>query len=106
MAECKICGRPATTKVTLRQGGRTEQIALCDEHYAEAMEQRGFSASPLESLFSGSLFNRFFGDSWPSMFDQPGSTVRRLPQRRGDRLSVVGRRSDHLPRVQGNPRPP
>ncbi|MDQ8015532.1 MAG: ATP-dependent Clp protease ATP-binding subunit [Bordetella sp.] len=82
MAQCRICGRPATAQVTMRQNGRTEQIALCDEHYNEAMGQNRMSASPLESLFGGGLFDRFFGDAWPGMFDQPGGTVRRLPQRR------------------------
>ncbi|PZQ77827.1 MAG: Clp protease ClpC [Variovorax paradoxus] len=82
MAQCRICGRPATAQVTMRQNGRTEQIALCDEHYSEAMGQNRMSASPLESLFGGSLFDQFFGDAWPGMFDQPGGTVRRLPQRR------------------------
>jgi len=37
MAKCIICGRPATTQVTIREGGTTRQVALCDEHYAEAM---------------------------------------------------------------------
>ncbi|MET0209223.1 MAG: Clp protease N-terminal domain-containing protein, partial [Burkholderiaceae bacterium] len=46
------------------------------------MGQNRSSASPLESLFGGGLFERFFGDAWPGLSDQPGSTVRRLPQRR------------------------
>ncbi|MDQ7971371.1 MAG: hypothetical protein REJ24_02325 [Rhodocyclaceae bacterium] len=74
MAQCRICGRPATAQVTMRQNGRTEQIALCDEHYNEAMGQNRMSASPLESLFGGGLFDRFFGDAWPGMFDPPGGT--------------------------------
>ena len=89
MAQCKICGRPASAHVTVRENGRTAQVALCDEHYAEAMGQRGFAASPLESLFSGGLFDQFFGDSWPSAFDEPGSTVRRLPARRARSREAV-----------------
>ncbi|MGZ5133323.1 MAG: Clp protease N-terminal domain-containing protein, partial [Caldimonas sp.] len=66
MAKCDVCGRPATTQLTVREGGKTRQIALCDQHYAEAMGSGGFGrSSPLESLFHGGLFDEFqsfFGD--------------------------------------------
>ncbi|SFN22325.1 ATP-dependent Clp protease ATP-binding subunit [Variovorax sp. OV329] len=64
MAKCDVCGRPATTQLTLREGGKTRQVALCDEHYAETMGKT-FGRSPLESLFGGGLFDEFqsfFGD--------------------------------------------
>ncbi|MDM0090109.1 MULTISPECIES: ATP-dependent Clp protease ATP-binding subunit [unclassified Variovorax] len=64
MAKCDVCGRPASTQLTLREGGQTRQVALCDEHYAETMA-RTFKRSPLESLFGGGLFDEFqsfFGD--------------------------------------------
>ena len=59
MAKCDVCGRPATTQLTVRDGGQTRQINLCDQHYAEAVGE-GFGRSPLESLFGGSsLFDEF-----------------------------------------------
>lgn len=67
MAKCDVCGRPASTQVTLREGGQTRQVALCDEHYAETMA-RTFGRSPLESLFGGGMFDEFqsfFGDRGP-----------------------------------------
>ena len=70
MAKCIICGRPATTQVTLRENGATRQVALCDEHYAEAMGG-GMSGSPLESLFHGGMmepFQSFFGGERRSLF--------------------------------------
>jgi ATP-dependent Clp protease ATP-binding subunit ClpC len=71
MAKCDICGRPATTQLTVREGNDTRQIALCDQHYAEAMGGAGLGRSPLESLFSGGLFNEFqsfFGERGGSLF--------------------------------------
>jgi ATP-dependent Clp protease ATP-binding subunit ClpC len=59
MAKCDVCGRPATTQLTVREGSQTRQINLCDQHYAEAVGER-FGRSPLESLFGGgSLFDEF-----------------------------------------------
>ena len=79
MAKCSICGKPATTQVTVSENGQERLIALCDEHYAEVVGHRGsFGASPLESLFQGGLFERMLGDSW-SPFEQFGSVPRRGP---------------------------
>jgi ATP-dependent Clp protease ATP-binding subunit ClpC len=93
MAQCAVCGRPATTQLTVREGGQTREVALCDEHYAEAMG-RSFGRSPLESLFGGGLFSGglfddfqgFFGDRGSPFGERGGSTgsagssVRVLPQ--------------------------
>jgi ATP-dependent Clp protease ATP-binding subunit ClpC len=96
MAQCAVCGRPATTQLTVREGGQTREVALCDEHYAEAMG-RSFGRSPLESLFGGGLFSGglfddfqgFFGDRGspfgerggsPGSTGSAGSSVRVLPQ--------------------------
>src|SRR6185436_4115547 len=68
MAKCEVCGRPATTQLTVRENGRARQLSLCDEHYAELMGDGGFGrspSSPLESLFHGGMFDEFkdfFGD--------------------------------------------
>jgi ATP-dependent Clp protease ATP-binding subunit ClpC len=74
MAKCVVCGRPATTQVTVIENGRQRRLDLCDEHYAEVVGQRGAGmfagrsgASPLESLFE-----RFMGDAW-SPFEGIGS---------------------------------
>ncbi|WP_436411660.1 ATP-dependent Clp protease ATP-binding subunit [Variovorax ginsengisoli] len=69
MAKCDVCGRPATTQLTLREGGRSREVTLCDEHYAEAMGS-AFERSPLESLFRGGLFDEFqsFFGHRPSLF--------------------------------------
>lgn len=68
MAKCDVCGRPATTQLTVRDGSQTRQINLCDQHYAEAVGE-GFGRSPLESLFGGS--NVF--DEFRSFFDEGGA---------------------------------
>jgi len=70
MAKCSICGKPTTTQVTVIDNGTRRQMYLCDEHYAEMMRNRMMGTSPLESLFHGSLFDRFFDDSW-SPFEAP-----------------------------------
>ncbi|VTU16505.1 ATP-dependent Clp protease ATP-binding subunit [Variovorax sp. RA8] len=75
MAKCDVCGRPATTQLTLREGGKTREVALCDEHYAEAMGS-AFERSPLESLFRGGLFDEFqsfFGDRASLFGDRPAA---------------------------------
>ncbi|MCW3005356.1 MAG: sigma-54 interaction domain protein, partial [Conexibacter sp.] len=79
MAKCDVCGRPATTQLTVRENGATRQINLCDQHYAEAMGGGagiGRSSSPLESLFHGGLFDQFdsfFGDRGSSFGGRAGS---------------------------------
>jgi ATP-dependent Clp protease ATP-binding subunit ClpC len=75
MAKCDVCGRPASTQLTLREGGKTRQVALCDEHYAETMGS-AFGRSPLESLFGGGLFDEFqsfFGDRGSLFGEAPGA---------------------------------
>jgi ATP-dependent Clp protease ATP-binding subunit ClpC len=64
MANCAVCGRPATTQITVSENGRRTQVALCDRHYAEVASRRAggsrsLSTSPLEALFE-----RFFDDAW------------------------------------------
>ena len=84
MAKCDVCGRPATTQLTVREGGKTRQIALCDQHYAEAMGGGFDRSSPLESLFHGGLFDEFqnfFGDRGSLFGDRGGGTVRAQPAR-------------------------
>src|SRR4051812_44943800 len=66
MAQCVVCGRPATTQVTVSENGERRQIALCDEHYAEMVAgDAGLGASPLESLFRGGMMERILGEDWP-----------------------------------------
>ncbi|MDM0117560.1 ATP-dependent Clp protease ATP-binding subunit [Variovorax sp. J22R133] len=77
MAKCDVCGRPATTQLTLREGGKTRQVALCDEHYAETMGS-ALGRSPLESLFGGGLFDEF-----QSFFGDRGSLFGESPRDRG-----------------------
>ncbi|MDM0077017.1 ATP-dependent Clp protease ATP-binding subunit [Variovorax sp. J2P1-59] len=75
MAKCDVCGRPASTQLTLREGGKTRQVALCDEHYAETMGS-ALGRSPLESLFGGGLFDEFqsfFGDRGSLFGESPGA---------------------------------
>ena len=33
MAKCDVCGRPATTQLTVREGCQERQINLCDQRY-------------------------------------------------------------------------
>src|SRR5258706_12092535 len=87
MAKCDVCGRPATTQVTVRENGKSRQIALCDEHYAEVMGHADAGVSPLESLFRGGLFDEFFGGA-RSPFDAPQRAAPRAPQGRAGRQSV------------------
>src|SRR5258706_15682040 len=87
MAKCDVCGRPATTQVTVRENGKSRQIARCDEHYAEVMGHADAGVSPLESLFRGGLFDEFFGSAG-SPFDAPQRAARRAPQGRAGRQPV------------------
>src|SRR6266850_1517893 len=80
MAQCAVCGRPATTQVTVKENGERRTIPLCDEHYAELMGSRGMS--PLESLFRNDVFERFFDDEWPgSAVSRPRAGARRPSSR-------------------------
>jgi ATP-dependent Clp protease ATP-binding subunit ClpC len=93
MAKCDVCGRPATTQLTVRDGSETRQINLCDQHYAEAVGER-FGRSPLESLFGGSSL---FGEL-RSFFDEDGAPF-------GDRGAGSGRGGADRRRPAGGGRP-
>ena len=82
MAQCVICGKPATTQVTVTENGERRQVALCDEHNAELVENQELAASPLEALFrEGGMFERLLGDMG-SPFERMESAGgrRRAPQ--------------------------
>ena len=66
MATCSICGKPATSQITITENGQRRQLMLCHEHYLEFMARNQRRLSPLESLFSGGLFESLFDESWPS----------------------------------------
>ena len=89
MAKCVVCGKPATTQVTITENGKRRQLALCDEHYAQLNASRQQWRSPLESLFGGSIFDRMFGDTWPAFEDMGAG--QRAPQsaRRGRAREAV-----------------
>ncbi|WP_343676911.1 ATP-dependent Clp protease ATP-binding subunit [Paraburkholderia heleia] len=58
---CSICGaRPATVRVAIVQEGQRRQADVCDYHYSQLTRHQR-QLSPLESLFSGGLFNDFLG---------------------------------------------
>ncbi|MCW7541419.1 hypothetical protein OOT46_26765 [Aquabacterium sp. A7-Y] len=44
MAKCDVCGRPATTQLTVRDGSQTRRITLCDQHHAEAVSEGAWRA--------------------------------------------------------------
>ena len=69
MANCSVCGKPATSQITITENGQRRQLTLCDEHYMEFMARNQRSLSPLESLFHGGLFDRLFDDSWLPLED-------------------------------------
>jgi ATP-dependent Clp protease ATP-binding subunit ClpC len=69
MANCSVCGKPATSQITITENGQRRQLMLCDEHYMEFMARNQRSLSPLESLFHGGLFDRLFDDSWLPLED-------------------------------------
>jgi ATP-dependent Clp protease ATP-binding subunit ClpC len=72
MANCSVCGKPATSQITITENGQRHQLMLCDEHYMEFMARNQRSLSPLESLFHGGLFDRLFDDSWLPLEDGSG----------------------------------
>ncbi|HEX3635370.1 MAG TPA: Clp protease N-terminal domain-containing protein, partial [Paraburkholderia sp.] len=84
MAKCSVCGKPATTQITITENGQRRQLMLCDEHHMEFMARHQRSLSPLESLFHGSLFDRLFDEGWPPF--ESSDTDRPQPGR-----SVTGR---------------
>ncbi|SAL59718.1 Clp domain-containing protein [Caballeronia choica] len=62
MATCSVCGKPATSQITITENGQRRQLTLCDEHYMQFMARNQRSLSPLESLFHGGLFESLFDD--------------------------------------------
>ena len=60
MAECSVCGKPATSQITITENGQRRQLMLCDEHCMEFMARNQRRLSPLESLFHGGLFDSLF----------------------------------------------
>ncbi|MEM5367197.1 hypothetical protein V4C53_14315 [Paraburkholderia azotifigens] len=62
MAECSVCGKPATAQITITENGQRRQLMLCNEHYMELMT-RNHHLTPLVSL--GGLFDSLFDDMWP-----------------------------------------
>jgi ATP-dependent Clp protease ATP-binding subunit ClpC len=64
MAKCSVCGKPATTQITITENGQRRQLMLCDEHHMEFMARHQRSLSPLESLFHGGMFDRLFDERW------------------------------------------
>jgi ATP-dependent Clp protease ATP-binding subunit ClpC len=72
MANCSVCGKPATSQITITENGQRRQLTLCDEHYMEFMARNQHSLSPLESLFHGGLFDSLFDDTWLPLEDGSG----------------------------------
>jgi ATP-dependent Clp protease ATP-binding subunit ClpC len=68
--------RPATHSVRVRRGGRETTLELCDTHYEQLRRQQS-QTSPFDSLFSGSGFDNFFDDDFPSLASQLGSPLPR-----------------------------
>ncbi|NKJ49264.1 Clp protease ClpC [Burkholderia sp. SG-MS1] len=81
MAKCSVCGKPATTQITITENGQRRQLMLCDEHHMEFMARHQRSLSPLESLFHGGLFDRLFDEAWSPFessetdWQRPGRSV-------------------------------
>jgi ATP-dependent Clp protease ATP-binding subunit ClpC len=72
MATCSVCGKPATSQITITENGQRRQLTLCNEHYVQFMARNQRSLSPLESLFHGGLFESLFDDMWPPMEGRRG----------------------------------
>lgn len=68
--------RPATHTVRVRRDGRETTLELCDTHYNQLRQQQS-QTSPFESLFSGSGFDNFFGDDFPSLASRLGTPLPR-----------------------------
>jgi ATP-dependent Clp protease ATP-binding subunit ClpC len=65
MANCSVCGKQATSEISITENGERRQLMLCHEHYMEFMARNQRRLSPLESLFHGGLFESLFDDMWP-----------------------------------------
>jgi ATP-dependent Clp protease ATP-binding subunit ClpC len=86
MAKCSVCGKPATTQITITENGQRRQLMLCDEHHMQFMARHQRSLSPLESLFHGGLFERLFDEGW-SPFENGGTDWERAGRPAPDRAS-------------------
>ena len=95
MAKCIVCGRPAVAQVAVNENGDLRRVALCEEHYAELVQEQ---ASPIESLFGDrdSAFAHFFGDSWPGSPAETGAPRRGGSARRQPGESARSRESVDL----------
>ncbi|MFM0689947.1 ATP-dependent Clp protease ATP-binding subunit [Paraburkholderia strydomiana] len=98
MAECSVCGKPATSQITITENGQRRQLMLCDQHYMEFMARNQRRLSPLESLFHGGLFESLFDDMWPQMEDDRGSRsrFRRAPGQSGGAEQDTGTGSGQI----------
>lgn len=98
MAECSVCGKPATSQITITENGQRRQLMLCDQHYMEFMARNQRRLSPLESLFHGGLFESLFDDMWPQMEDDRGSRsrIRRAPGQSGGAEQDTGTGSGQI----------
>lgn len=72
MATCSVCGKPATSQITITENGQRRQLTLCDQHYMQFMARNQRSLSPLESLFHGGLFESLFEDMWSPLEGRRG----------------------------------
>jgi ATP-dependent Clp protease ATP-binding subunit ClpC len=104
MANCSVCGKPATSQITITENGQRHQLMLCDEHYMEFMARNQRSLSPLESLFHGGLFERLFDDSWLPLEDAGDRPrIGRLAAQAGDTRASPAE-AEGEPRPGGRPR--
>lgn len=58
---CDYCSAPAAVAVRVNENGRSRNLQLCDEHYAQV--SRGRPTSPFDSFFGDSLFSDLFHDA-------------------------------------------
>src|ERR1700742_1313895 len=97
MAKCSVCGKPATTQITITENGQRRQLMLCDEHHMQFMARHQRSLSPLESLFHSGLFERLFDEGW-SPFESAGTDSERAgrsaPERASSSAAGVSGRSE------------
>ncbi len=76
MANCSVCGKPATSQISITENGERRQLMLCHEHYMEFMARNQRRLSPLESLFHTGLFDNLFDDMWPPIEGGSGNRLR------------------------------
>ncbi|MGF6602716.1 ATP-dependent Clp protease ATP-binding subunit ClpC [Paraburkholderia sp. GAS448] len=102
MAKCSVCGKPATTQITITENGQRRQLMLCDEHHMEFMARHQRSLSPLESLFHGGLFERLFDEGW-SPFENGGTDWERAGRSAPGRASASAGSSGPPSEAAGGP---